>query len=83
MPWKERIANARDIGVVFGQRTQLWWDLPVQDSFDLLCDLFLLFMDLCDLLLDLDTLCLQSGKYALTLFLLFLGTTDIHLCRIL
>ena len=30
----------RDIGVVFGQRTQLWWDLPVQDSFDLLCDLY-------------------------------------------
>ena len=27
VPWKERIANARDIGVVFGQRTQLWWDL--------------------------------------------------------
>ncbi len=40
VPWKERIANARDIGVVFGQRTQLWWDLPVQDSFDLLCDLY-------------------------------------------
>ncbi len=36
VPWKERIANVRDIGVVFGQRTQLWWDLPVIESFDLL-----------------------------------------------
>ena len=36
MPWKDRIANAREIGVVFGQRTQLWWDLPAIESFDLL-----------------------------------------------
>ena len=28
VPWKERAAHARDIGVVFGQRTNLWWDLP-------------------------------------------------------
>ena len=35
-PWRERVANARQIGVVFGQRTQLWWDLPVVESFDLL-----------------------------------------------
>ena len=35
-PWKERAAHVRDIGVVFGQRTQLWWDVPVADSFDLL-----------------------------------------------
>jgi ABC-2 type transport system ATP-binding protein len=40
VPWKERIANARDIGVVFGQRTQLWWDLPVIESFDLLRDIY-------------------------------------------
>jgi len=32
--WKERIANAARIGVVFGQRTQLWWDLAVIESFD-------------------------------------------------
>jgi ABC-2 type transport system ATP-binding protein len=36
VPWKERIAHVRGIGVVFGQRTQLWWDLPVIESFDLL-----------------------------------------------
>jgi ABC-2 type transport system ATP-binding protein len=31
-PHKERVANARDIGVVFGQRTQLWWDLALIES---------------------------------------------------
>jgi ABC-2 type transport system ATP-binding protein len=40
VPWRDRIANARDIGVVFGQRTQLWWDLPVIESFDLLRDIY-------------------------------------------
>lgn len=36
VPWRERAAHARRIGVVFGQRTNLWWDLPVIESFDLL-----------------------------------------------
>jgi ABC-2 type transport system ATP-binding protein len=35
-PYKKRKENARRIGVVFGQRTQLWWDLPVIESFQLL-----------------------------------------------
>ena len=35
-PYLHRKENARRIGVVFGQRTQLWWDLPVIDSFELL-----------------------------------------------
>lgn len=39
-PWKDRIAHVRDIGVVFGQRTQLWWDLPVIESFELLRDIY-------------------------------------------
>ena len=34
-PHAHRSANARRIGVVFGQRSQLWWDLPVVDSFRL------------------------------------------------
>jgi ABC-2 type transport system ATP-binding protein len=34
-PHQKRLDNARQIGVVFGQRSQLWWDLPVQDSFEL------------------------------------------------
>ena len=35
-PTRERVALAKRIGVVFGQRTQLWWDLPLLDSFELL-----------------------------------------------
>ncbi|MFZ5944780.1 MAG: ABC transporter ATP-binding protein [Bacillota bacterium] len=40
VPFKERQLNARQIGVVFGQRTQLWWDLPTQDSFELLKQIY-------------------------------------------
>ena len=40
VPWKDRIRHASQIGVVFGQRTQLWWDVPVADSFDLLRDIY-------------------------------------------
>jgi ABC-2 type transport system ATP-binding protein len=36
IPYKQREQYSRNIGVVFGQRTQLWWDLPVIESFDLL-----------------------------------------------
>jgi ABC-2 type transport system ATP-binding protein len=36
VPWKQRAEYVARIGVVFGQRTQLWWDLPVIESFDLL-----------------------------------------------
>jgi ABC-2 type transport system ATP-binding protein len=39
-PLKERMALTRRIGVVFGQRSQLWWDLPLADSFGLLRHLF-------------------------------------------
>jgi len=35
-PSRQRTELARRIGVVFGQRTTLWWDLPLRDSFDLL-----------------------------------------------
>ncbi|MED4568762.1 ATP-binding cassette domain-containing protein [Brevibacillus agri] len=35
-PQRDRIQVASRIGVVFGQRTQLWWDLPVKDSFEIL-----------------------------------------------
>jgi ABC-2 type transport system ATP-binding protein len=40
VPWKQRIAHVAEIGVVFGQRTQLWWDLPVIESFELLRDIY-------------------------------------------
>ena len=39
-PWKERKAHVAEIGVVFGQRSQLWWDTPVCDSFDLIRDIY-------------------------------------------
>ena len=39
-PWKDRIEHVRQIGVVFGQRSQLWWDVPVIDSFELLKDIY-------------------------------------------
>jgi ABC-2 type transport system ATP-binding protein len=35
-PSRDRVALTRRIGVVFGQRTTLWWDLPLRDSFELL-----------------------------------------------
>lgn len=40
VPWKERIDHVQDIGVVFGQRSQLWWDVPVIDSFELIRDIY-------------------------------------------
>lgn len=40
VPWKNRIKNAKQIGVVFGQKTQLWWDLPLKDSFKILKELY-------------------------------------------
>ena len=39
-PWKSRVAHVREIGVVFGQRSQLWWDVPVIDSFELVRDIY-------------------------------------------
>jgi|TARA_Y100000031_G_C8073159_1_gene316050 ABC-2 type transport system ATP-binding protein len=40
IPYKNRRQNALNIGVVFGQRTQLWWDLAVRESFDLLKSIY-------------------------------------------
>ncbi|WP_235857633.1 ABC transporter ATP-binding protein [Paenibacillus albiflavus] len=39
-PWKNRVEYVKNIGVVFGQRSQLWWDVPVIDSFELLRDIY-------------------------------------------
>jgi ABC-2 type transport system ATP-binding protein len=63
VPWRERSAYVSRIGAVFGQRTTLWWDLPVIDSFELLQPMYKIppdrfrrnlknFIDL----LDMDTL---------------------------
>lgn len=40
VPWLERVEHVRRIGVVFGQRTQLWWDLPVIESFEMIRDIY-------------------------------------------
>ena len=40
VPWKDRKRHVHRIGVVFGQRTQLWWDVPILDSFSLLRDIY-------------------------------------------
>ena len=40
VPWKNRKAHVADIGVVFGQRSQLWWDVPIMDSFCLLRNIY-------------------------------------------
>lgn len=62
-PWKNRVKHVKNIGVVFGQRSQLWWDVPVIDSYNLLKDIYKIpsntFNDNLDLLsstLDLSTL---------------------------
>ena len=39
-PSKSRKDNASNIGVVFGQRTQLWWDLPLSESFTILKEIY-------------------------------------------
>ena len=40
IPWQSRKQHAQSIGVVFGQRSQLWWDVPVIDSYQLLRDIY-------------------------------------------
>lgn len=40
VPWENREKYVSKIGVVFGQRSQLWWDIPALDTFDLLCDIY-------------------------------------------
>lgn len=45
VPWKDRKTYVRRIGVVFGQRMQLWWDVPILDSYSLLRDMYRLPQD--------------------------------------
>ena len=42
VPYKNRTKNAQEIGVVFGQRSQLWWALPLIESFKILKDIYLI-----------------------------------------
>ncbi|MBR5361497.1 MAG: ATP-binding cassette domain-containing protein, partial [Lachnospiraceae bacterium] len=63
VPYKNRTKNAENIGVVFGQRSQLWWSLPLIESFKLLKEIYLIpdtqydeMMDLYASLVDLEPL---------------------------
>lgn len=63
IPYKDRTRNAQDIGVVFGQRSQLWWSLPLIESFKLLKDIYQIndtdyydMMDLYKSLVDIEPL---------------------------
>jgi ABC-2 type transport system ATP-binding protein len=47
-PWRDRVKHVARIGVVFGQRSQLWWDLPVIEGFDLLRDIYRVPADVYD-----------------------------------
>ncbi len=40
VPYENRTKNVRNMGVIFGQRTQLWWDIPVIESFKILKDIY-------------------------------------------
>lgn len=40
IPWQSRREHVRNIGVVFGQRMQLWWDVPILDSYGLLKEIY-------------------------------------------
>ena len=40
VPWEDRKRHVARLGVVFGQRSQLWWDVPVTDSMELLRDIY-------------------------------------------
>ena len=63
VPYKNRSKNAEKIGVVFGQRTQLWWALPLIESFKILKDIYMIpdkdYNDMLELyrsLVDIDPL---------------------------
>lgn len=63
VPYKKRTQNAQNIGVVFGQRTQLWWGLPAIESFRILKDIYQVndkdFNDMMDIyatMVDMDNI---------------------------
>lgn len=62
IPHKNRITNAFNVGVVYGQRSQLWWDLPLIDSFNILAAMYRIpekeyrkNLDELKIILELDT----------------------------
>jgi len=65
-PAQDRKALAKRIGVVFGQRTQLWWDLPLVDSFELLRHIYRVHADAYRRRLDEFTELLDLGPFLRT-----------------
>jgi viologen exporter family transport system ATP-binding protein len=65
-PSRQRIQLARRIGVVFGQRVQLWWDLPLQDSFELLRHIYRVPFDRWRANLDSFSELLELGPFMAT-----------------
>lgn len=53
VPYRNRTKNAQNIGVVFGQRSQLWWALPLVESFKLLKDIYMISDEQYDGMLEL------------------------------
>ena len=69
IPYKNRVRNAENIGVVFGQRSQLWWALPLIESFKLLKDIYMIpdadynqMLELYQSLVDIETLLHKSVR---------------------
>jgi ABC-2 type transport system ATP-binding protein len=62
-PSRQRIRLARRIGVVFGQRVQLWWDLPLRDSFELLRHIYRVPFERWRANLDTFTELLELGPF--------------------
>jgi len=63
VPYESRQKYAQNVGVVFGQRTQLWWDLPVKDTFDLLRHIYSVPMDVYKENMKRFTEVLELDKY--------------------
>ena len=63
IPYNNRQENARNIGVVFGQRTQLWWDIPVSETLDLLRHMYKVPLDVYKKNLELFTDILGIDKF--------------------
>ena len=68
-PYKNRVRNAENIGVVFGQRSQLWWALPLVESFKLLKDIYMIpdqnyrqMLELYQSLVDIEPLLHKSVR---------------------
>lgn len=62
VPWEDRKRYVSHIGVVFGQRSQLWWDVPINDSFNLLKDIYRVSDDMFRENLDRLTELLDLGE---------------------